>query len=321
MRDVPRVVFMGTPEFASPILEAMVRSEQFRVVGLVSQPDRPVGRGRKLTSTPTKRVAEAHGVPIFQPTKLKIEATHATLAELQADVAVVAAYGRILPARLLALPRYGCLNVHASLLPRHRGASPIAHAILAGDPNSGVCLMQMEEGLDTGPVFSRRTTPIEPQDTTESLGIRLSALGAQMVVEDVPRVLRGELKAVAQPEGDATYAPLLKKQDGRLDFSENAVALERAVRAYQPWPVAFFELEDDRIQTGRAEADDREGEAGVVLEVSAKGVRVGCGKGSLWLLEVKPPSKRMMPAHAWVAGRAIRKGDRFGTSPGTGSPI
>ncbi|MEL6760594.1 MAG: methionyl-tRNA formyltransferase [Myxococcota bacterium] len=318
MRDVPRVVFMGTPEFASPILEAMVRSGQFEVVGLVSQPDRRAGRGRKLASTPTKRVAEANGVPVFQPTKLKTEATRAMLAELRADVAIVAAYGRILPAPLLTLPRFGCLNVHASLLPRHRGASPIAHAILAGDRDSGVCLMQMDEGLDTGPVFSRRIIAIAPTDTTASLGSRLSELGAQLVVDDVPRVLRGELKAVAQPEGDATYAPLLKKQDGRLDFSENAIHLERAVRAYQPWPVAFFEFEGERIQAGRAEVDDREGEPGVVLEVSGKGVRVGCGEGSLWLLEVKPPSKRMMPAQAWVAGRAIREGVRFGTSAGAG---
>ncbi len=313
MTDRPRVLFMGTPEFAAPILQALIDArDSFDVVGLVSQPDRPAGRGRKLSPTSTKRVALVHDIPVFQPTKVKTEETRDVLAALEPEVAVVAAYGRILPPQLLSLPRKGCVNVHASLLPKHRGASPINHAILAGDDVAGVCLMQMDEGLDTGPVYACRSVPVASDDTTLTLSAKLAALGAELVVEALPSVLRGELAAEPQNKEEATYAPLLKKEDGHLDFSRPAEELERAIRAYQPWPVASFALDGARVQVGRARVNRRSGPAGEVLEANKNGVLVGCGTGSLWLLEVKPPGKRMMDASSWVAGRGVSAGGHLG---------
>lgn len=313
MTDRPRVLFMGTPGFAAPILRALLEAQdRFHVVGLVSQPDRPAGRGRTLSPTPTKVVAEEFSIPVFQPTKVKTEETRATLAKTAPDVAVVAAYGRILPPQLLELPRHGCINVHASILPEHRGASPIAHAILAGDALTGVSLMQMDEGLDTGPVFAKATLEIKSTDTTETLTQRLAAVGANFAVDQLPAILEGGLQSIPQIEAGATYAPLLKKTDGVLDFTEPAEVLERKVRAFQPWPMASFALGDKRVQVGSAAVSDEGGEAGRVLETSKLGVRVGCGAGSLWLVEVKPPGKRMMPASAWVSGRGVAAGDRVG---------
>lgn len=313
MTDCPRVLFMGTPDFAAPIFRALIEAtSQFDVVGLVSQPDRPSGRGRKLAPTPTKVVALEHDIPVFQPTKVKTEETRAMLASVEPDVAVVAAYGRILPPQLLTLPVHGCVNVHASLLPRHRGASPIAHAILAGDESAGVCLMQMDEGMDTGPVYARKSIPIAPDDTTLTLSEKLAGLGADIVVETLPAVLRGEIEAVPQNDAGATHAPLLKKEDGHLDFERDAQTLERAVRAYQPWPVASFALGEARVQVGRARVEPRAGSPGQVLEANKHGVLVACGTDSLRLLDVKPPGKRMMPASAWVAGRGVSEGATLG---------
>ncbi|MEM6731100.1 MAG: methionyl-tRNA formyltransferase [Myxococcota bacterium] len=312
MGDFPRVLFMGTPDFAAPILRALLEARDiFNVVGLVSQPDRPSGRGRKLKATPTKQVALEFDIPVFQPTKVKTEETRQLLASVEPDVAVVAAYGRILPPQLLTLPRHGCVNVHASLLPRHRGASPIAHAIMAGDPVTGVCLMQMDEGMDTGAVFARAEVPIGAEATTDSLGPLLAEAGAALTLQELPRVLAGELKPVPQPDDGITHAPLLKKSDGWLDFRRPAIELERRIRAFQPWPGASFSLAETRIQVGRAEVVEGAGVAGDVLEASKHGVLVACGERCLRLLEVKPPGKRMMPAAAWVAGRGVAVGDRL----------
>lgn len=312
MTDRKRVLFMGTPDFAAPILRALIDSGEYRVVGVVSQPDRPSGRGRKLHPTPTKRVAEEFLLPVFQPSKVKTEETRSLLADTRPDVAVVAAYGRILPAQLLELPPQGCINVHASLLPRHRGASPIARAILAGDSETGVSLMRMDEGLDTGGVYAQARQALEPGETTGTLTARLADLGARLLLQKLSSILDHELDAVPQDDDAATYAPLLKKDDGTLNFGECAVDLERKVRAYQPWPMASFWLEDKRVQVGSAEVSAVPGEPGRVVETSKRGVRIGCGERSLWLCEVKPPGKRMMPAAAWVAGRGIRLGDRVG---------
>ncbi|MEO1170741.1 MAG: methionyl-tRNA formyltransferase, partial [Myxococcota bacterium] len=188
---------------------------------------------------------------------------------------------------------------------------PVAHAILAGDAITGVSLMQMDEGLDTGPVFAKATTPIEATDTTETLTARLAGIGAEFTVEQLPAILAGRLSATPQLDVDASYAPLLKKQDGLLNFEESAAVLERKVRAYQPWPMAAFGDGEARIQVGAAAASDGSGEPGTVLETGKLGVRVGCGEGSLWLVEVKPPGKRMMPGAAWVAGRRVKAGDRL----------
>jgi len=300
---------MGSGEFGVPTLTALCEAHDVRLV--ITQPDRPAGRGGKMRMSPIKELALQHNIPVFQPLKMKAPETEATLAGYDADVAIVAAYGRILPKALLEAPRHGCLNVHASLLPKHRGASPIPHAILAGDKRTGVCLMRMDEGLDTGPVYARREVEIANDDTTESLSVKLSQLGAALTVECVRDAIEGRLEAMPQPEDGVSYAPLLKKSDGAIDCSAGAVHAERQIRALWPWPVAYLVRGEDRIQIGRGRVDPRPGKPGVVEEISKEAVRLGCGEDSLWLEQVKPPGRRMMDAPAWVSGRGVALGDRF----------
>jgi methionyl-tRNA formyltransferase len=279
------------------------------VVAVVTQPDRPAGRGRKLTPNPVKIAATARDIPVLQPTKMRSPQTREALAAQRPDLAVVAAYGRILPPALLTVPRLGCINVHASLLPRHRGASPIAHAILAGDERVGVCIMGMEEGLDTGPVFSRVEVPVGPGDTCGSLTDTLAERGAALLLDTLPGILAGSIDPVPQDDVGATYAPLLEKQDGALDFGGAAEALCRRVRAFNPWPGAFAFKGDLRVLVLDAEACDGAGDPGRVVEAGGGGVVVACGAGALRLLEVKPAGKKQMPAASWAAGRGIGVGD------------
>jgi methionyl-tRNA formyltransferase len=310
----PRVVFMGSPDFAVPSLEALLAArERVTLSGVVTQPDKPAGRGQKLTPCEVKVAAERHGLTVLTPARMKAPETLAALEALAPELVVVAAYGRILPPALLAVPRLGCVNVHASLLPRFRGASPIAHAILAGDTDSGVCLMRMEEGLDTGPVYGRRATPILPDDTTASLSARLSRLGAQLLVELLPELLAGTLTPTPQPEAGVTYAPLLEKKDGWLDFGEPAVALERRVRAMMPWPLAFVSRAGQRVQVLAARVAEGRGDPAEVLAAGPSGVLVACGEGALLLESVKPAGKGVMTGAAWAAGRGVAAGDRLET--------
>ncbi|WP_233172039.1 methionyl-tRNA formyltransferase [Dyella sp. ASV21] len=278
-----RVVFAGTPEFSVPCLEAC-RASGAEVVAVYTQPDRPAGRGRKLTPSPVKQAALEAGIPVEQPESLKSPETRATLAAYAPDLMVVVAYGLILPRKVLATPRLGCWNVHASLLPRWRGAAPIQRAILAGDAESGVDLMQMEAGLDTGPVLLERRTPISPDDTGGSLHDRLSALGAEVLAEGLARVLAGETLAVRpQPEEGVTYAHKLDKAEARLDFTRPAAELERKVRAFDPWPVAEGEVGSEllRIWAARAVPADAVAVPGSVLGMSREGIDVACGEGAL----------------------------------------
>lgn len=306
-----RVVFMGTPEFAVPSLRALADASAFEVVGVVTQPDRPVGRGQVLAASPVKKLAEERGIPVFQPAKMKVPETAERLAGFGADVAVVAAYGRILPPNLLAIPRHGCINVHASLLPRWRGAAPIAYSIWKGDSETGVGIMRMEEGLDTGPVFASSSLPIADDDTTASLTVKLAELGAQTLLRTLPDVLAGTLAAKPQGADGITHSPPLKKSDGVLDLREPAVALWRQVRAMTPWPGARLTLGDQPVAVGRVRVVDASGEAGTVIRADKHGVVVACGQNALALEEVQLPGKRMMPASAWVAGRGISEGARF----------
>lgn len=278
-----RVVFAGTPEFSVPCLEAC-RASGAEVVAVYTQPDRPAGRGRKLTPSPVKQAALAAGIAVEQPESLKSQQARDTLAAYRADLMVVVAYGLILPRKVLALPRLGCWNVHASLLPRWRGAAPIQRAILAGDAESGVDLMQMEAGLDTGPVLLSRRTPIERADTGGSLHDRLSALGADVLAEGLRRVMAGEtLIPRPQPEAGVTYAHKLDKAEARLDFQRDAFALERQVRAFDPWPVAEGEIAGEALRIWAAEAIAREHAAapGSVLAAGRDGIEIACGEGAL----------------------------------------
>ena len=309
---------MGTPEFAVPSLEALIRaSDQLEVVAVVSQPDRPVGRGQVLSASPVKQAALAHNIPTFQPAKMKVPETEAALRAFDADVAVVAAYGRILPPNLLAVPKHGCINVHASLLPRWRGAAPIAYCIWHGDAETGVDIMRMEAGLDTGPVFGEGRLSIAADDTTATLTPKLAQLGATTLVRLLPRILSGELTATPQASDGVTHAPPLTKDNGKLDFDRPARELERQIRAMNPWPMASAMLGANRVAIGRAHIVDHQGTPGEVIRADKTGVVVACAEQALALDEVQLPGKRMMPSAAWVAGRGIAIGARFTTSAPT----
>jgi len=278
-----RLVFAGTPEFAVPCLEAC-RASGADVVAVYTQPDRPAGRGRKLAPSPVKQAALDAGIAVEQPESLKSVEAQNTLSAYRPDLLVVVAYGLILPRKVLAVPLLGCWNVHASLLPRWRGAAPIQRAILAGDGESGVDLMQMEAGLDTGPVLLQRRTPIARDDTGGSLHDRLAALGAEVLAEGLRRTLAGEqLVATPQPEEGVTYAHKLDKAEAKLDFSRSALELERQVRAFDPWPVAEGEIAGERLRIWAAHALvlDHQGAPGSVLAAGREGIDLACADGAL----------------------------------------
>jgi len=307
-----RIVFAGTPEFSVPCLEAC-RASGAEVVAVYTQPDRPAGRGRKLTPSPVKAAAAADGLPVEQPESLKSAEVQQTLAAYRADLMVVVAYGLILPRKVLALPRLGCWNVHASLLPRWRGAAPIQRAILAGDAESGVDLMQMEAGLDTGPVLLERRTPIAPHDTGGSLHDRLSQLGADVLAEGLQRVLAGEtLAARTQSEEGVTYAHKLDKSEAQLDFARPATALERQVRAFDPWPVAEGSIAGEALRIWAAEAIDmpHTGTPGSVLAASREGIDLACGQGVLRVTAVQRAGGKRITAADYLNARPELRGSR-----------
>jgi methionyl-tRNA formyltransferase len=300
-----RLVFAGTPEFAVPCLEAC-RASGAEVVAVYTQPDRPAGRGRKLAPSPVKQAALAAGIAVEQPESLKSAAVQQALAAYRPDLLVVVAYGLILPRKVLAIPRLGCWNVHASLLPRWRGAAPIQRAILAGDTESGVDLMQMEAGLDTGPVMLQRHTPINRDDTGGSLHDRLSALGAEVLAEGLRRTLAGEtLVAAPQPEVGVSYAHKLDKAEAKLDFSRPATELERQVRAFDPWPVAEGVIAGEplRIWAAQAIALDHHGVPGSVLAAGRDGIDLACGDGALRVTALQRAGGRRIGAIDYLNAR------------------
>ena len=308
------IVFAGTPLFAVPSLDAVAASGH-RLTGVLTQPDRRAGRGRRLASSPVKQRALELGAPVQQPERLERHATFAELAALEPDLIVVVAYGLILPRRVLALPAQGCINVHASLLPRWRGAAPIARALLAGDVQTGVTLMQMEAGLDTGPMIARRAVPIEDDATAGTLHDALAALGAAMlaeVLEKVPAAL------TAEPQNDdcATYAAMLDKNEAAMDWQESAAQLARRVRAFVPWPVAHAQLDGQNIRFWQAEAIDHAPDAppGTVVAAGAAGIDIAAGEGVLRVHELQLPGKKRMRAADAANGRRW-VGQRFAVSP------
>ena len=282
-----RLVFMGTPEFAVPSLRAV--AERYEVPLVVTQPDRPAGRSRALRPPPVKVAAQALGLPVYQPDSLRGPEAVARLEAARPDAIVVAAYGEILRQNVLSLPPRGCVNVHASLLPRHRGAAPVAAAILAGDRETGVTIMLMDAGMDTGPILGRARERIRPDDTTGTLTARLAELGARTLVEVLPRWLAGEIEPQAQDNSQATYAPRVTKEDGLIDWSEAAEVIERKVRAFDPWPGAYTYWQGRRLRIVRAGVvEDWCGgeEPGTVLE-TAQGAAVATGSGALLLRELQ----------------------------------
>ena len=300
-----RVVFAGTPQFAVPCFDAC-RASGAEVVAAYTQPDRPAGRGRKLAASPVKEAALAAGVPVEQPESFKAQADRDRLSAYAPDLMVVVAYGLILPRKVLAIPALGCWNVHASLLPRWRGAAPIQRAILAADAESGVDLMQMEAGLDTGPVLVERRTPIAADDTGGSLHDRLAALGAEALAEGLRRTMAGEvLAARAQDDEGVAYAHKLDKAEARLDFTQPADALERKVRAFDPWPVAEAEVAGERLRIWSARAIDGTpgSPPGEVLRASRDGIDIACAQGALRLLAVQRAGGRRIGAADYLNAR------------------
>ena len=298
-----RIVFMGTPEFAVPSLAALLAGD-YDVVGVLTREDQPVGRGQHVEESPVKKLARANGLPVQQPRTLRDEESQAALAALQPDLIVVAAYGLLLPQAVLDLPRFGCLNVHGSLLPRHRGAAPIAAAILAGDTQTGISLMRMDARLDTGPVLDRAALPIAPDDTTGTLTQKLAALGAELLLNTLPRRLDSAISAQVQPEEGVTYAPRMSKEAGEIDWNSPAVAIERAVRAYQPWPSAFTSWKGQRLKILRARLGNAPPETGVPGQVIGAPHEAGMvtGEGVLWLEELQLAGKRVLPSVAFLRG-------------------
>lgn len=291
---------MGTPDFAVPSLRALAQAHI--VAGVVTQPDRPAGRGQKMIESPVKQFAREAGLPVIQPHKLREPQALAQLTAWAPDVIVVAAFGQILKPAVLGLPPHGCVNVHASLLPRHRGAAPIPAAIVAGEAETGITLLQMDEGLDAGPILAQRPEAIRPDDTARTLSDRLARLGAALLAEALPDYVAGKLVPQPQDDSRATYAPQLRKEDGRLNFARPALELERRVRAFNPWPGAFALWEGRPLKILRAAAlDMAAGGPGQIVQ-TGRGPAAVCGAGGLLLVEVQPAGKKPMPAADFARG-------------------
>jgi methionyl-tRNA formyltransferase len=301
-----RILYAGTPEFAVPALSALIDNGH-RVVAVYTQPDRPAGRGRQPSASPVKRRALDAGLPVLQPRTLKDTAAQAALAAWRPDLLVVAAYGLILPQAVLDIPRLGCVNIHASLLPRWRGAAPIQRALLAGDATSGISIMRMTAGLDTGPVFSLSALPIAADETGSSLTTRLAHLGAEALLQALPAILAGKAALQAQDDAAATYAHKLTKDEAWIDWTRPAREIERAVRAFDPWPVAQTRLGAEvlRIWAATLPETAATAEPGRVQQSSADGIDVATGDGRLRITELQAPGKRRMAARDFVNARRL----------------
>ena len=303
-----KVIFAGTPDFAAQALRA-IAAAGFEILLVLTQPDRPKGRGMQLQASPVKQAALELGLAIAQPASLRHEEAQALLRAQNADVMVVAAYGLILPQAVLDTPAHGCLNIHASLLPRWRGAAPIQRAIEAGDAETGVCIMEMDAGLDTGAVVSTHRYAIKNTDTATDVHDALADLGAQAIVADLQQLQQtGRLNASPQPQTGITYAQKLSKEEAKIDWNESALVIERKIRAFNPVPGAWVEYQNQPLKIWRAEAVAQSGRAGEVLAISSDGLIVACGEGALNITELQPAGSKRMPVAAFAAGRHIEKG-------------
>ena len=310
-----KLLFAGTPEFARASLQALIDAD-FLPLAVLTQPDRPAGRGRIVTASPVKTLAAEHRLPLLQPTSLKDAETVETIAALDADVLIVAAYGLLLPPPLLELPRHGCLNVHASLLPRWRGAAPIQAAILAGDAETGVSLMGMEAGLDTGPVYARQSLSIGEAETAGELHDRLAMLGGEVLVQNLRAIVDGKVTPVAQDGQLASYAGKIRAEDAVLDWRQPAAQLARKVRAYNPVPGASFDLDGERVKCWSAQASlQSHGQPGEITAADETGIEVACGEGALRLKSLQRPGRRRVTAREFtqqfpLTGRRLGQGTR-----------
>lgn len=313
MSEKPRILFMGTPDFAVPSLQALVE-QAYPIVGVVTQPDRPRGRKQVLTPPPVKSAALSYGIPVFQPEKLRDPASLEEILSLKPDLVVTAAYGQLLPSTLLEAPRWGCINVHASLLPKYRGGAPIHHALINGEKETGVTIMYMVERLDAGDILAQRSIPIEETDHVGSLHDKLSRLGAELLNETIPALLAGEIRPVPQDESLVTYAPNIRREDERIDWSQPARVIFNRVRGLHPWPVAFTMCQGKPLKIWWVEATDirHEEKPGTVLSVGDDGITVAAGEGAVVVKELQPSGKKRMTAAQFVRGRNLEPGERLG---------
>lgn len=321
LTDKPlRIVYMGTPDFAVPALNSLIASDD-EVVGVVTNPDRHSGRGKKMAAPPVKIVAENARIEVFQPRRVKTEEAIERIKAWEPDVIVVAAFGQILPPALLALPAHGCINIHASMLPRYRGAAPINWCIVRGEEEAGVTIMQMDVGLDTGPMLLWETLPIGPEETAQELHERLASLGADLITQAMTRLREGRLEAIPQDDARSTYAPMLTKEHGRIDWAAPARDVANLIRGFNPWPGAFAYLERpgeaERIKFHRARPlsapHEGRGEPGEVLEADATTGRlvIACGEGAIEALELQAPGRKSLPSGAFLNGFPLVPGDHF----------
>jgi methionyl-tRNA formyltransferase len=306
-----RVVFMGTPEFAIPTFEGLIESG-VRIVGVFTQPDRPKGRGRKLEASPVKQLALEHDLPVFQPQRLRAPEAVKQVRDLKPELIVVVAYGQILPQEVLDIPKYGCINVHASLLPRHRGAAPINKALVDGDPMTGVTTMQMDVGLDTGDMLVKKSLSIFPNENAGDLHDRLAHLGREAMEETLARLCAGTLSAQKQDDSRSSYAPMLKKEDGLIDWSKPALSIHNQVRGLYPWPGAFTHLNGEVLKVADTRVVDGSGTPGEVLKTEDSGVVVACGEGALQVRKLQLPGKKMLPAADFLRAGKLQRGVELG---------
>ncbi len=310
-----KIIFMGTAELSCASLEKISRDKNFQMLAVVTQPDKPKGRELKLTPSPVKMLAEKLNLPLLQPLKAREEKFISELHELKPDLMVVVAYGQILPQSILDLPKFGCLNVHTSLLPKYRGAAPIQWAIANGETETGVTIMKMDAGLDTGPILSARRTPILPADDLQSLHDRLAQLGAELLVETIPGFVAGKISPQPQPNEGSTYAAKIKKEDGRIDWHLPAQKIWNRLRAFTPWPGAFTFLQakpkPQLIKIWKAEIADKSGDAGIILSADKTGIVVGCGEKALRILELQREGGKRLSAEQFLSGFPINAGLRF----------
>lgn len=307
-----KILFWGTPEFAVPTLKILYEANH-EIVGVVTQPDRPKGRGRALQPSPVKQYALEKGLQIFQPEKASDAQFITDLYQLRSDMFVVIAYGQILRQEVLEIPKWFCMNVHASLLPKYRGAAPINRSILNGDIETGITTMKMDEGMDTGDMLLKKAVPIKPEDDAVTLAEKLSKVGAELTIETLGLLAKGKLALTPQNDSEATLAPKLKKEEGLIDWKKTAETLHNQVRGYSPWPGAYTFYGSKRISVIKSEtvSGDKSDEPGVVARVSDYGIEVGTSKGRLIVKELKPEGKGGMSAQSFLRGNPISKGERF----------
>jgi len=311
-----RIIFMGTPDLAGASLQALIRAPELRVVAVVTQPDQPKGRGLKLQPSPVKEIALRENLPVLQPDRARDEVFIGELRRLQPDLIAVAAYGHILPETILNLPRFGCLNVHTSLLPKYRGAAPIQWAMLNGDAETGVTIMKMDAGMDTGEILAQEKTPITATDNSQTLHERLAVIGAGLLVKTISEFVSGKIQPRPQPADGATSAPKIKKQDGEIDWARPARAIANQVRALVPWPGAFTHLAGDPrpqlLKIWEADATEESGRPGEVLRADKNGVVIGCGAGALLVRSLQREGGKRLTAGEFLSGHALLPGTKLG---------